>query len=350
MQSSQRPGLLPVPFADTGTKNEIPVNPSATPGLASYKLGFPPVTMAPISAGGVPPAGPDFNGVFNSITQAIRWNQAGGMYPYDASFATAVTGYPVGARVVSSDGSFTWVNSIDNNVADPETTNTGWLPEPSPGAAQVTGLSSSSVTLTALQAARSKIVLSGALTANINLTFPNWVKSWHVVNNCTGNFNVICKTSAGSGVPVGSGKNISISGDGVNITFSSLQALNAFKEIKDLNLVVEAISNLGLQYTVSEPDPTTLIYTLPGGYKLMIFTRSVNNSSTVGAGTTTTITFPQSFPARIYGVFATKKNYVQAAVSCENQSLTGFDAVVTLIATISGGITNTECMFFAVGR
>jgi hypothetical protein len=246
MQSSQRPGLLPVPFADTGTKNDIPVNPSSTPGLASYKLGFPPVTMTPISAGGVPPAGPDFNGVFNSITQAIRWNQAGGMYPYDASFATTVTGYPVGARVLSSDGAFTWVNSIENNAADPETTNTGWLPEPSPGAAQVSGLSSSSVTLTTLQAARSRIVLSGALTANINLVFPAWVKFWNVINNCTGSFSVICKTSSGTGVPVGAGKNISIAGDGTNIVFSSLQSANALKEIADSSLQATARTNLGL--------------------------------------------------------------------------------------------------------
>ncbi|HFL1538033.1 TPA: hypothetical protein ACG1QB_002838 [Enterobacter asburiae] len=108
--------------------------------------------------------------------------------------------------------------------------------------------------------------------------------------------------------------------------------------------------NLGLQYSLSEPDTETVVYTLPGGYKLMAFNRLVNNSTTVGTGVTTPITFPQAFPLRLIGVFATKKNYVQAAVSCENQSLTGFDAVVTLITTIAGGITSTRAMFLAIGK
>ncbi|WP_419715895.1 gp53-like domain-containing protein, partial [Enterobacter asburiae] len=106
----------------------------------------------------------------------------------------------------------------------------------------------------------------------------------------------------------------------------------------------------GLQYSISEPDTETVVYTLPGGYKLMAFNRLVNNSTVVGAGVTTPITFPQAFPSRLIAVFATKKNYVQAAVSCENQSLTGFDAVVTLITTIAGGITSTRAMFFAIGK
>ena len=103
-------------------------------------------------------------------------------------------------------------------------------------------------------------------------------------------------------------------------------------------------------YSISEPDSSTVVYTLPGGYKLMAFNRTVNNSSTVGTGVTTAITFPQAFPARVVAVFATKKNYVQAAVSCENQTLTGFDAVVTLITSISGGITATQAMFLAIGK
>ncbi|HDS6504656.1 TPA: phage tail protein [Enterobacter asburiae] len=114
--------------------------------------------------------------------------------------------------------------------------------------------------------------------------------------------------------------------------------------------IASILEYLGLQYSLSEPDTETVVYTLPGGYKLMAFNRLVNNSTTVGTGVTTPITFPQAFPLRLIGVFATKKNYVQAAVSCENQSLTGFDAVVTLITTIAGGITSTRAMFLAIGK
>lgn len=114
--------------------------------------------------------------------------------------------------------------------------------------------------------------------------------------------------------------------------------------------IAAILEYLGLQYSLSEPDTETVVYTLPGGYKLMAFNRLVNNSTTVGTGVTTPITFPQAFPSRLIAVFATKKNYVQAAVSCENQSLTGFDAVVTLITTIAGGITSTRAMFLAIGK
>ncbi|MDW3571411.1 hypothetical protein N4235_10870 [Enterobacter asburiae] len=132
----------------------------------------------------------------------------------------------------------------------------------------------------------------------------------------------------------------------------TLSRTNPFADIKSdgAAAISTALTNLGLQYSISEPDTETVVYTLPGGYKLMAFNRLVNNSTTVGTGVTTPITFPQAFPLRLIGVFATKKNYVQAAVSCENQSLTGFDAVVTLITTIAGGITSTRAMFLAIGK
>ncbi|MEB6409610.1 phage tail protein [Enterobacter vonholyi] len=136
------------------------------------------------------------------------------------------------------------------------------------------------------------------------------------------------------------------SGDDARITGAMQKSQNG----GDIPDVAKFIQNLGLQYSISEPDAETVVYTLPGGYKLMAFNRLVNNSTTVGTGVTTPITFPQAFPSRLIGVFATKKNYVQAAVSCENQSLTGFDAVVTLITTIAGGITSTRAMFFAIGK
>ncbi|WP_226852646.1 hypothetical protein [Enterobacter asburiae] len=122
------------------------------------------------------------------------------------------------------------------------------------------------------------------------------------------------------------------------------------RDIIGMSSIANVLSYLGVSYTISEPDTETVVYTLPGGYKLMAFNRLVNNSTTVGTGVTTPITFPQAFPSRLIAVFATKKNYVQAAVSCENQSLTGFDAVVTLITTIASGITSTRAMFLAIGK
>lgn len=49
--------------------------------------------MTPISAGGIPPHGKDFNGLMHDITAAIRYVRAGGLYTYNAGFAGAIGGY-----------------------------------------------------------------------------------------------------------------------------------------------------------------------------------------------------------------------------------------------------------------
>lgn len=223
MQTSGLPTRIAVPFADAGTKNTIPVASQIgiTGGAASFTTGFPPLTMTPVSAGGIPPFGADFNGILNAITNAIRWNVAGSGYPFDSEFAMDVTGYPKGALLPASDFSGYWLNTQEANTTTPENSTsatTGWVPGVHYGVTAVTGLSSSSVTLTTLQAAKPRISLSGTLTANINLVFPAWVRSWTVVNNCTGAFSVTCKTPSGTGVTIPSGLTAVINCDGTNIT------------------------------------------------------------------------------------------------------------------------------------
>ncbi|ELY4305926.1 phage tail protein [Cronobacter sakazakii] len=72
--------------------------------------------------------------------------------------------------------------------------------------------------MSSLQAAKDRIIISGTLTANVNLIFPAWIKSWVVHNNCTGNFTVTCRTASGSGVVVIPGLVSRIFCDGVNIS------------------------------------------------------------------------------------------------------------------------------------
>lgn len=226
MQTSGIPARVAVPFADSGTKNTIPVpsQVAVTPGLASYTTGFPPLTMTPITAGGVPPHGADFNGILNAITNAIRWNMAGSGYPFDSTFAGTVSGYPKGAVIPNSTGTGYWLNQTENNSSNPEasaTVNTGWVPAYQYGTTAITGLAATSYTLTTLQAAKPRITLAGTLTGNIALYFPTWQSSWTVVNNCTGPFSVTCKTLSGSGVVIASGFTANIVGDGTNITQDS---------------------------------------------------------------------------------------------------------------------------------
>jgi len=226
MQLSNAPGKLVLPFANAGAKNAIPVASQIgiTAGAASLTDGFPPLTRTPIAAGGVPPSGLDMNGILYALSAALCWVNAGGGYVYDSSFAndSNVTGYPKGARVLRSDGAGYWLNTIDGNTVDPESVTVnaaqvaGWVPDLTNGVAAVT-MTNANVTLTPMQYGKPIIVLSGTLTANLNLIFPNLAGEWTVVNNCTGAFTVTAKTAAGTGTVVTPGRTRIIWGDGANI-------------------------------------------------------------------------------------------------------------------------------------
>jgi len=221
MQLSNIPGKLVLPFANGGSKNTIPVDSQIgiTAGAASLTDGFPPLTMTPVAAGGVPPSGLDMNGILYEISAIIRWANAGGGYPFDADFATDtnVNGYPKGARIMRADGLGYWFNTVENNVTDPESAGAaaaGWVPDFTTGVAAVP-MASANVTLTPAQYGKPLIVITGALTTNLNLIFPSIVGQWIVINNTTGNFTITTKTAAGTGVVVGT--ITQVVSDGVNV-------------------------------------------------------------------------------------------------------------------------------------
>lgn len=153
MQVSNAPSKSAVPFADSGTKNTIPVASQigVTPGAASFTDGFPPLTMTPLAAGGVPPYGADFNGILNFLSAAVRWAQAGASYPYDAAFAAAIGGYPKGAVLWNATATGLWFNLADNNTSNPDSGGSNWLALPSGIAttAEAQGLTNDTHALTA---------------------------------------------------------------------------------------------------------------------------------------------------------------------------------------------------------
>jgi hypothetical protein len=221
MQLTNPPSKLVLPFANAGGKTTIPVNSQigVTGGAASLTDGFPPLTRTPLAAGGVPPSGLDMNGILFQMSNVLRWANAGGGYPYDSTFVNDanVAGYPKGARVLRSDGTGYWLSTTDGNVTDPESTDSaaaGWLADFTTGAALVT-MTSSNVTLTASQYGKPIIIISGALTANLNLIFPTIVSEWAVINNTSGAFTITGKTIAGTGVLINAG--LILIGDGTNI-------------------------------------------------------------------------------------------------------------------------------------
>jgi hypothetical protein len=302
MNISDIPSKILKAFGVNGLKNTIPVDSSTTTdsnGVATFDKGFPTITMQPLSAGGKPPAGQDMNGILNAITVQQQWQNAGGGYPFDATFASAIGGYPKGARLASSSFDGEWLNTINGNTSNPENTDgtsTGWVPVFFSGITSIS-LSSSSVTLTAIQAARGRVVLSGTLTSNVFVIFPAWINTWTVVNNCTGNFSVICRTASGSGTSLQTGTTAILYGDGSDLLIS--QPLMTASGSKPSHAV-----NMGQFYSQLSPSGYIRIpaYQSPTGYLLIQWGLC---SSVNGAGSAD---WPVPFPNAVLNVQLQESN------------------------------------------
>lgn len=75
----------------------------------------------------------------------------------------------------------------------------------------------SNVSLTTAESRNAIILLTGVLTANINVIVPAVGRKWVIVNNTTGAFMVTVKTAAGSGVAVTQGGALQLYCDGSNV-------------------------------------------------------------------------------------------------------------------------------------
>lgn len=100
------PTLLPMPFAQNGERRDILEN-NTIPGSAdaSWATGFPPVTRINKQAGGKPPYGLDFQGIFYVLSQHLFFLQSGGVYPWQgANGDFPGLDYLAGAHVLGSNG------------------------------------------------------------------------------------------------------------------------------------------------------------------------------------------------------------------------------------------------------
>ena len=139
MAIQTEPTRIQIPFADSGTKNVIP-DTNSTPSAsqaASWTDGFPAQCSLPLSAGGIPPARADFNGIFNTMTQSERFTQEGGVWAWDAT-----VDYGINRVVLGSDNILYWsVAQSGPNVGgaqDPTTDNgTYWQAMPMDNASLV---------------------------------------------------------------------------------------------------------------------------------------------------------------------------------------------------------------------
>lgn len=320
MNITDIPSKILKAFGLNGEKNTIPVDSSTASdsnGVATFDKGFPPITMQPLSAGGKPPSGKDMNGILNAITIHQQWQNAGGSYPFDASFATAIGGYPSGACIPSSDYSGFWQNTADGNSTNPENltgSTTGWVPHEFYGSSAIS-VSSANVTLYTLQAAKDELILSGTLTGNRYLYVPSWLKSWRIINNCTGNFFVLISTATGTATVQsypGTTMNIRCDGTGVYRVQPSL------------------FSNSGYQY-------------LDSG--LLLQWGDVG----VIPGNTVTVALPLSFQNGSFIAVASKGSSITSSDYSCGIDVTKTSATITNGNNASGGTTIQGIRWFALG-
>jgi hypothetical protein len=224
-----RPSNYPIPFANSGQKNTIPTTGNGV--SAGFDTGFPPVTMQPITAGGVPPQGKDFNGILYDVTTHTVWVNAGGQYQFDAALSTAIGGYPAGMVLQSNDGLKSYVSAVNNNTTDfnstPSSIGSAWLPWAGGGAVSNVNVATTGGTtvLTAIQAQSRMITVTGVLTSNATLTFPAALGRWTIVNNTTGGFSVNAIALGGAGVPILQGAADTVYCDATNIKYANASAV-----------------------------------------------------------------------------------------------------------------------------
>lgn len=131
-----QPDLLTIPFgkdAASGAIDPIPDTPGAgdPPQKATWSTGFPIVTMTPLSVGGIPPRGQDFNGILKAISEHTVYLCGGGAYKWNSEIVSVGGGYAKGAVVQSDDGLSSYVSAIDGNTVNfntsPGSIGTQWL-------------------------------------------------------------------------------------------------------------------------------------------------------------------------------------------------------------------------------
>lgn len=174
------PYMVVIPFCNTGNKNTIQLTrqPSQDPEDATYQEGFPPETMLNQDAGGLPPKGLDFNGIFYELSSPIAHYCRGDRIQFDAAYAAAIGGYAKGAIVASNDYQKDYISLVDNNLSDPNGTNTTWAiyagqgsvplaTSTTTGTVKLVNNLLSTATDAALAAAQGKL-LSDGLTTKLN--------------------------------------------------------------------------------------------------------------------------------------------------------------------------------------
>ena len=207
----------------------------AQPTNAEIQTGWPTSTL--------PPSRQRFNWVLNYVATAARYFMQRSIAEWDNT-----EDYPLGGRVQS--GGVTWVAVSANLGITPGTDATKWerwgyaSTELLPRIDSLISISvagSASPTLTQAQYDNGIITLTGALTANINVIFPNLARKWVVRNNTTGAFTLGLKTSVGTAYALSQNSSQAVYCDAANNIFASFVAGSS---VPDASTTVKGIVEL----------------------------------------------------------------------------------------------------------
>lgn len=370
MQKNQVPALVPVPFADSGQKNTIPTASQAavTLGAASYADGFPAITLTSARNGGVPPSGKDFNGILNAITNAIRWGNAGGQYSYNAAFATdaKVGGYPSGAVLMRADGTGHWINTADNNQSDPDAsdgTSANWVPGYNYGPTLLPDQTGGTITLTPAQAAKNRIVVSGALVNDLQIVVPTWKIDWTVVNATTGNYAVNITTAAGTGVNIPQGTAALVYGDGASVKQHNISVTTPSASDNSAKPANTSWIRTNIQSLVS--DCITAVATVAGFNKIttanasaiifpswlggLIVQYGTSNFIALSDVTTKSITFPVTFVSAVWFSSANLKTLSDSHMGTIGTSPSNSGMSAGVIFNDINSVSSAPFTWFAIG-
>lgn len=121
------------------------------------------------------------------------------------------------------------------------------------GAVSVSVAGNADVTLTGVQAGANTIILTGALTGNINVLFPAQTDAWVVVNRTSGAYTITLKHSATTGVALPQSKSRGVYSDGTTMAYqqTDYNDVNPTKTGKGAYLIHNDATLVGGNVTVS---------------------------------------------------------------------------------------------------
>ena len=221
--------LISTPFAQEGEKTEIQNVTGEFDNSATYRLGFPPLTMQSIRLGGKPPKGTDFNGVLFDITENISFLCKGGRYQYNAGLSTLIGGYPEGSNLLLDDNVTEVVSTVAGNQNNPNTDMTGWTFKPNRTTAEYV------------------LDASGETQQQVNY---NGGAKWH---SRVGGYLKNERVTLTNGDIVKSTINGNANNPNVNMTGWEYSSLTPSKNLSDVDDKAEARTNLGV-YSKTETE------------------------------------------------------------------------------------------------